>query len=167
MKRAPLERSTPIRRKAVAKRRRPAVRCSWSDRCKKRPDVVISETERYCHGHATMTADALVGTFVKERDGWRCQLRSFNGRPCSSEQVYWCHLIPKGRYHATRWIPLNAVAGCAGHHKAFDEAPLEKDDWCEQRLGVAQWHDLKVQARRVKSVDVVEVIAFYRTVAAA
>lgn len=169
MKRTELKRTTPLRRKAVAPRKRPAVRCSWSARCKKRPRVIVDgETpERYCPTHATMVADALVGTFVKTRDGYRCQLRSFNDQPCyQPEQVYWCHLIPKGRYYGTRWDPLNAITGCAGHHKAFDESPLEKDVWCEQRLGFQQWHDLKVRARQVKAVDVAGVIEAYRAVAA-
>lgn len=123
----------------------------------------MSDDERYCPTHATALADKLVGDFVKARDRYRCQLASFNGKPCyQPEAVFWCHLIPKGRYYATRWEPDNAVTGCAGHHKAFDMAPLERDIWCEKRLGPERWRELRVVAIRQKAVDVADVIRTYR-----
>lgn len=127
-------------------------------RCNKRPVVKLAQGDR-CASHATDLADKLVGDFVKARDGYRCQLRSFNDEPCyRPEQVYWCHLIPKDRYYATRWEPDNAVTGCAGHHSAFDHAPLERDVWCEARLGPGRWGELRQLAIRQKAVDVADVI---------
>lgn len=144
-----------------------AARCAWSNRCKKRPEVRVTDSERYCKGHATKTADALVGTYVKHRDGWRCQLVSFDGKPCSDRQVYWCHLIPKGRYGSVRWIPDNAVAGCAGHHKAFDEAWIEKARWCERWLGDVEWQALQDLAVSSHRPDPADVILEFRPVVAA
>lgn len=141
-----------------------AARCSGSPRCRKRPEIRLSEDERLCKGHARDLADKLVGDFVKARDGYRCQLRGFNAKPCwpNEEAVYWCHLIPKGRYGATRWVPLNAVAGCAGHHKAFDESPLEKDLWIEQRIGAEAFEELRLLARMGGGPSAAEIILRYR-----
>jgi len=125
--------------------------------------VQVEAGERYCAGHATDLADKLVGDFVKNRDQHRCVLQSFNRQPCyQPQQVYWCHMIPKGRYRATRWEPDNAVTGCAGHHMAFDNAPIEKDAWCEAWLGSTRWEQLRAQARGQKAVDVALVIQAYR-----
>ena len=162
MKRTPLKRKTPLKSKRSTPRRKPPVTCAIL-RCSKRPTVTITSDERYCNSHATKIADKLVGDFVKARDGYRCQLTSFNHKPCyQPEAVYWCHVIPKGRYYGTRWEPDNAVTGCAGHHKAFDTAPLEKDDWAEAWLGTARFEELQQIAKIVKGVDVAEVIRRYR-----
>jgi hypothetical protein len=166
---APLQRSgelkrSPIRgKRATPRARKPRASCSAAPRCKRQPSVRLGPEERVCKGHATAIADKLVGDYVKARDGWRCQLSDFNASPCwQPEAVYWCHLIPKGRYYATRWEPDNAVAGCAGHHKAFDTAPIEKDAWSERRLGADRWAELRQQAIRQKSTDVAEIIAKFR-----
>lgn len=166
MKRTELKRKTPLKSKSARPRtRKPAARCAYGPRCKKQPRVIVGPEERYCPGHATQVADKLVGDYVKERDLYRCQLTSFNDSPCYEPSVvYWCHLIPKGRYYATRWVPVNAVTGCAGHHKSFDTNPLERDEWCRDRLGAERWDSLRVQAMAQKSVDVAEVIQRFRAV---
>lgn len=165
MKRSELKRKTPLRSTPTRKRSptkkplRELVHCSYSPRCKKRPREIVSPTERYCPAHATDVADKIIGDIVKARDGYRCQLVGFNAEPCYiPQQVYWCHIIPKGRYRPVRWEPDNAVTGCAGHHKAFDESPIEKDEWAERRLGSERWHELRVLARQARSVAAVDVI---------
>jgi hypothetical protein len=158
-----LARRTPLRRRSAKPKRRPPTRCSFSSRCGRRPGVILGPDERVCPTHATALADRLAGDYVKARDSYRCQLRGFNDQACyRPEAVYWCHLIPKGRYYSTRWEPDNAVTACAGHHKAFDESPVEKDDWILARLGAERWGRLRRIARRSKVVDVAEVVRTYR-----
>ena len=161
---------TPLKRKSGKPKRKPSEVCDWSGHgCRRRADVKITETERYCNGHATDTADTLVGTYVKMRDNWTCQLVGFNDKPCYGlPAVYWCHLIPKGRYQSVRWNPSNAITGCAGHHKAFDESPLEKDLWIEQHiLGVEGYAALKHLAMTTTRPPVRDVILEFRSKVAA
>lgn len=148
-----LKRSTPLRAKAATpKRKRPPLKpCTYAgkgatiQRCARRPVVRVSDDERYCDRHATWIAGELVGDFVKARDGHRCQIASFNDRPCIGSELYACHLIPKGRYPVLRYEPDNITTGCMAHHKAFDEAPLEKEDWCRAYLG-ERYEELRRQA---------------------
>lgn len=108
-------------------------------------------------------ADKLVGDYVKARDGYECQLVGFNDKPCGGP-LAWCHLIPKGRYGSVRWSPLNSVTGCRNHHMAFDTSPLEKNLWCEQRLGTAVWEHLQLVARTTDRPNPRDVIAAYQEV---
>lgn len=150
-------------RKRAKPRRRPAARCGYSPRCKGRPNVIVSDTERLCGRHATWAADKLVGDFVRNRDG-RCVLASFAPTtPCyQGDTLYWCHLIPKGRYSATRYDPENAVAGCAAHHKAFDEAPLEKARWIVRHLGRDEFDALEHRAMHGTKPEIGAVIRLFR-----
>lgn len=125
--------------------------------------MVVTETERLCGRHATWTADKLVGDFVRNRDG-RCVLSTFTTGPCYQGSVlYWCHLIPKGRYAATRYDPENAVAGCAAHHKAFDESPLEKARWIVRHLGREEFDALEQRATHGVKPELGAVIRQFRT----
>lgn len=138
------------------------MKCSWSSRCNKRVTVRL-EDEGWCDRHATWVADKAVGDFIKSRDGYECQLRSFNGRACVGSERYACHLIPKGRYPVLRYEPDNIVTGCMGHHMAFDQAPLEKDEWCRALLGT-RYDELRHQAiEHPKRPDRAAVIAEFRT----
>ncbi len=155
---------SPIRRKAARPKRTGASKCNWPGySCRKQAHVIVNEFERYCKGHATQTADKLVGDFVKDRDGWTCQLVGFNAKPCSSPGVYWCHLIPKGRYPSIRYEPLNAVTGCRDHHAALDSGEIERRRWIVARLGEAQFEALQQQAVTTSAPKVADVIRHYRT----
>lgn len=166
MKRSELQRRTPLAKKRAKPRRKPAARCDYSTRCKRRPSVVISADERMCSTHATWTADKLVGDFVRRRDG-RCMLVDFNANPCyEPATLYWAHLIPKGRYPQGRYIATNAVAACLRHHESFDHSPLEKDEWIVAHLGTDTYEWLR-RAVRSPQRPVAEVIFDYRLRAAA
>ena len=170
MRRTELKRKTPMARKSSKPKRPPSAICMWPNyRCRRQAKVKITDTERYCNGHATKTADNLVGTYVKIRDNWTCQLLGFNDKPCYGlPAVFWCHLIPKGRYQSVRWNPSNAITGCAGHHKAFDESPLEKDVWIEDHiLGVGGYRALRDLAMATTRPPVRDVVLEYRAKVAA
>jgi hypothetical protein len=143
MKRTELKRKTPLRAKSpTARRKDSSMRCSRvtersdgsSSRCTKRGTVIVSAAERHCRAHGTAIADKLVGDFVRARDK-RCQLAGINGKPCSDERLWWCHLLRKGTYPSTRWTPGNSVAGCAGHHLFLDNHQAEWLAYCIERLG--------------------------------
>jgi 5-methylcytosine-specific restriction endonuclease McrA len=161
---------TPLKRRRTGKPRRTGTaKCAYSDRCKTFPRVIVTESERLCLRHATWTADKLVGDYVKARDR-RCVLAesfTFGNKGCSGSTLYWCHLIPKGRYGATRWIPENAITACAAHHKSFDENPLAKENWCADYLGSGAWEDLRETALLGSGMSVADVIVEYRALAAA
>jgi hypothetical protein len=127
--------------------------------------VRVSENERYCKGHATEEADRLVGDYVKARDDHSCVLYTFNDKACQGV-LSACHLIPKGRYGPSRWIPANIVSGCAAHHMAFDSSPLEKEDWIVRYLGAEHYDALKVVARSGAKYDPASVILRFRELSA-
>lgn len=166
MKRTELRRSTPLRSTVAKPRRKPAVTCDWSARCHRRPSVIVSEDERLCKTHATAVADRLVGDAVRARDG-RCMLRAASPElPCFGEQLFWCHLIPKGAHPAIRWEPLNTVAGCRDHHMAFDRSEVFRDLWRDEHLGAEVNAELKRRSVTGSRPDVAEVIRRYRQEAA-
>lgn len=159
---AQLRRTVPLRKKRAKPRPLPGARCSYSDRCRRRARVVITPSERMCPTHATWTADKLVGDFVRHRDQ-RCILASFNALPCfAPQQLYWCHLFPKGTYPSLRYRTANAVAGCAGHHKAFDGRPIEKGRWIVAHLGEELVRALEHEALTERKEDVADVIRRFR-----
>lgn len=144
-------------------RKRTPASCTHG-RCTRRRAVVLGPDEQLCSTHARFEADHLVGTFVKQRDA-RCVLRGF--RPdlaCYSDELYWCHLIPKGRYPWLRYDPANAVAGCATHHKAFDTSPLEAREWAANHVGPELWERMESDAveHRGASPEVDAVIIEFR-----
>lgn len=165
----PLKRTGIRRSRGRRKPASPATRCDWSVRavsgrtyrCTKRGYITVDENERYCKGHATERADKLVGDYVKARDGHQCQLRDFNGLPCLGV-LSACHLIPKGQYGATRFLPANIVAGCAGHHIAFDNRIIEKEAWIRRRLGSDVYDALKLVAVGGAKYDPASVIRLFR-----
>lgn len=159
---------SPMKRKPAKRRPRAAVPCSGSPRCRKRPEIVLSEAERLCKGHAVDLADRLVGDFVRARDG-RCMLtEAAPDAPCSGDRLFWCHLIPKGAHPAIRWEPLNAVAACNTHHMAFDRSEVFRDFWRDKHLGPELNAELKRRSVAPKArPNVGDVIAEYRAKAAA
>ncbi len=157
-----MKRSTPIRRTSRKKRTGVTV-CNWPGyACRKEARVVVNEFERYCKTHATQTADKLVGDFVKDRDGWTCRLVGFNDKPCSTPGVFWCHIIPKGRYPSIRYEPLNAVTGCRDHHAAFDSSEIERRRWAIANLGDGPFGLLEHEAVTTSAPKVADVILHYR-----
>jgi hypothetical protein len=69
------------------------------------------------------------------------------------------HLISR-RYSATRWLEINAVALCAGHHTYFTHRPLEWTDWIENRLGQLKSRLLRQRALEGQRPDLAHVIAY-------
>lgn len=133
-------------------------------RCTKTATVIVSEDERYCKGHATETADRLVGDRVKARDGHTCVLYDFNSRPCMGV-LSAAHLVPKGRYGPARFIEANIISACASHHMAFDQSPLEKEEWIVRYLGAEHYGALKLVARSGAKYRPGDVIRCFREVA--
>ena len=125
--RVSLTRSKPMRRSAT-KKRKPKARCSWSNRCPRRPGPT-----GLCQTHAMWRAKQIVGDRVKARDG-RCVLQGFNASPCLGA-LQWAHLIPQGRYPSLRFVESNSIAACLRHHAAFDFSPVERELWCRRNLG--------------------------------
>lgn len=173
----------------MAKRKRPAVRCSWSNRCKRRPtvfvDVSVEESvvetplrsigailhspvstvtaaERYCKTHATIVADTLVGNFVKARDGWACV---HCGRTDSPQ---WAHIISRGARYI-RYNPENSVCLAAACHQMFTLKPAAWAVFVEDRWP-GRWtrliHDEIDGERNGGHVDIAAIIEVYRGVAA-
>jgi hypothetical protein len=178
VRKTPLRRKTPLKPKSkTARRKDSSRRCCYvtarangaTSRCTKEGTVVVGalagfpdEIERYCRGHGTQIADAEVKLFVLARDRHRCQLGSVNGKPCSGRDLFACHLLRKGTYHATRWTPGNVVAGCAGHHVFFDNHQAEWLDFCVARLGLEGFEGLLGFARAGNGPDAAYVIRAFR-----
>ena len=153
----------PLPRKRPTPRKRPAARCAWSNRCKRRPSIVIDENERLCRTHATWTADKLVGDYVKARDRYRC----WN---CGeTENLQWAHILSRGARYV-RWDPRNAVTLDSKCHQHFTLKPAVWAVWLEDRLAGVYTTMVREEAagqRSGHSVDIAEVIRTYRAKAAA
>lgn len=189
-RKTPLRRKTPLKPKSkTARRKDSSRRCCYvtnrsngtSTRCTKDGPVVVGspvepvkaaflaiaghpdvEVERYCRGHGAKVADAEVKIFVLARDGYRCQLGSVNGKPCSGPDLWACHLLRKGTYPATRFTPGNVVTGCSGHHLFFDNHQAEWLEFCVGRLGLEGFEGLTGFARANDGPDAAYVIRAFR-----
>ena len=166
-----LQRKTPIARKRAAPRRRPAARCAWSNRCKRRPSIVIDENERLCTVHSKIVADKVVGDWVKHVRDERCLY-------CGTDQdLEWAHIRSRGAHPALHWHvgptvdePGNTTTLCRGHHFMFTKAPARWEVFVEQtwpglygQLISAELTHMELGTR----VDIAEVIRTYRSKAAA
>lgn len=155
---APLRR-TPLARKGTKKRRKPLARCSYSPRCVRHARVTLVDGTLLCPTHATWEADRLVGDEVRARDG-RCVLRDFAPDiRCVGEELFACHLIPKGRAPSVRWYLPNIVSGCAMHHATFDANPGTKFEWCRHYLGARLWdlvEELAAQSGGPSAADIID-----------
>lgn len=157
-RRQPLKRKTPLRSKRPTKRRSTGPRCTWSNRCKRRVSVVLTNDERYCNTHALVRADQAVGAFVKARDG-RCLA-------CGTKNdLEWAHIISRGARYI-RWDPENSVALCRGCHFRFTRAPARWAVWVEEfEAGLLSKLAQREAAgqRSGESIDVADVIVRFRT----
>lgn len=83
-------------------------------------------------------ADELFSRYVRLRDRF-CQ-------GCGTPNDLQCaHLVTRA-YKAVRHDPMNAVALCKGCHVRWTHRPLEWAEWCEERLGAAEWANLRKRA---------------------
>lgn len=150
-------------RKRATARRRPAIRCSWSNRCKRRPSINVDPGERYCKTHAKWLADTLVGNFVKERDNWRCVHCG------SSDSPQWAHVISRGAPYI-RYDPENSFCLAVSCHQNFTLKPAAWNVWVELNypgLWTRLVHREIEGERRGGSVDVAGIIEAFRAVPAA
>ncbi len=150
-------------RKKAKPKKRPANPCSWSSRCKRPAPVVVTETERYCKTHAKLTADTLVGTYVKH-------VRDLECVSCgTTENLQWAHIRSRGAT-TIRWFvgppaPGNSVALCAREHQFYTLKPAEWDKYVEKNWpGLwTQLVHLEIELlRQGNTVDVAEVIRDFR-----
>ena len=82
--------------------------------------------------------DTAFSTLIRARDHWTCQkCRTVfpEGRRGGLDSA---HIITRGR-HATRWLPMNALALCTGDHWAFGHNPVDFDKWIFKYLGEAKY----------------------------
>ena len=75
---------------------------------------------------ARAKADKAFSLWVRERDG-RCVVRDWFPAIACNGRLQCCHVVSR-RYHAVRWVPENAVAGCAAHHLYGTHHPLEWEE---------------------------------------
>jgi len=140
--------------------RRPRVPCTWSNRCTRRPSAIVTETERYCTTHARKVADRLVGRFVKNRDGWKCQRCGER----EGEQMQYAHVISRGA-RFIQYEPDNAVCLCRDCHYYFTMKPGQWSVWlAAYRPGLHDRMALLEAARERQGggVDLAAIIETYR-----
>jgi hypothetical protein len=157
---------TPIQRKPAKPKKRPAMPCCWSNRCKTRPAVFVTEDSRYCKTHAAKIADAVVGTWVKYVRDLRCQ-------SCGAEDdLEWAHIRSRGAHPSLHWYvgpstdePGNSLALCRGCHFNFTTKPAKWDLFVEDRYP-GLWTELVhmeiANARAGVKVDLAQVIREFR-----
>jgi hypothetical protein len=169
MKRSPMPaRKTALKAKSGKTRKRPTKPCSWSNRCYRRPSVIVSEDERYCKTHAKDVADRYVGLFVKERDRWTCQNHQCQATHHTA-QIQWAHIISRGAPYI-RYDPENSIALCARCHQAFTVAPARWDIFLARRYPGLRDKLALLEATHEASghsVDLAEIITYYRAKVAA
>jgi 5-methylcytosine-specific restriction endonuclease McrA len=96
--------------------------------------------------------DRIFALAVKERDGWAC-------RACGTHMHPQCAHIVSRRYHATRWILVNAITLCRSHHLKWTHDPLGWKDFIEERFP-GRLAQLETQARAgVKWIDYEAILA--------
>jgi hypothetical protein len=156
-RKTPLKRS-PIKRKSAKRKTTPKL-CDWSNRCKRRAPVIVSETERYCRSHAREMADRAAREFVLKRDWWTCQNCS-SGAP----GLQWAHVISRGARYI-RHEPNNAMALCGKCHLNFTLKPALWSVWlATNRPGLHDRMALLEAAgqRSGHTIDLAQVIRDYR-----
>lgn len=127
-----MNRTTPLRRKAVKPKRKGAT-CRIG-RCKRRPLL-----NGYCGTHNTQRLDRECRARVLERDKWRCR------RCFSKERVQWAHVYSR-RYRAIRWDERNSMALCYPCHRWQTFNPLEGEEFFRAELGEELMHELRMLA---------------------
>ncbi len=178
MKRSPIRRTEFKRKKKPAQKRSDipeGQRCSWSNRCSRRADHPVTDEERYCGTHLRLLAEAVVGTWVKNRDQWQCQACGKQGdsRRRDGESgpvvIQWAHIITRGSAYIkflTEPYPGNSIALCSACHFAYGQ---NEGNW--RRFIERRWpghHDrlTRMEARRERaggSVDKAAIIRDYRS----
>ena len=94
----------------------------------------------------TTKLDRIFSLYIRERDGWRCRkCKTPYHSPTSSLQ---CAHIMGRRSKGTRWLPLNAIALCAGCHIHFTGQPLDFYDWLKAEIGERSLDQLRFKSKQ-------------------
>jgi hypothetical protein len=143
MKRSPLRRRSPI------KRRTTSPRCS-RQRCNRAASV-----EGRCITHAEQDADRAFSVWVRARDG-TCTAAVVLDTPCGGP-LQAAHIIGRAN-HTTRFSPDNVHAACRDHHMHIDQYGSEaaKWRWATAVLGERRYTSLMIRGRAItKRADAV------------
>lgn len=100
-------------------------------------------------------ADKKCGDLVRSR-GY-CQASHWNDGVQCGGPLQWAHIIGRNN-HRLRWLTVNALCLCAGHHTWYTNHPWE---WYEQIAYYfpRTWPDLQVMAREMWDKDYDKVFA--------
>ena len=139
MKRTPLTRKTPLRRKRATPRR---VKATCEKRGCKRPP--ISATLLLCRHHAKQEADRLFSLAVRSRGA--CE-------SCGTREDLQAAHICSRRYASVRHSLDNAFCLCRAHHLLYTLRPLEWDEFVTSKIGAEAYADLKRRALTATKPD--------------
>lgn len=103
-------------------------------------------------------ADRLWSAMVRMRGA--CEMGGEHSGPLQGAHCF------SRRYRNTRWLLINGVCLCAGHHVAMTHDPLAWDDWLRLTWGEGVYLELKRLAQKSTPPDVVEALAKLRAEAA-
>lgn len=115
----PLQRTGPIRRVAVMRKRK------------------LFEPKS---GPSTKTLDDLCREVVFARDrytcqkcGWACTVVTYSPTgKVQAGKLQWCHIFSR-QYHSVRWDPDNSLALCSGCHMWQHHNPTLATEWFEAK----------------------------------
>ena len=127
---------SPLRRKSPTKRRTTSPRCTVQ-RCSKPGDPL-------CVTHTEQRADRLFSLFIRNRDG-RC---TANFHHDCGQSLHAAHIIGR-RNQSVRYSPANVHALCPAAHILVDQHGREgiKYQWALSRLGFDAFVDLTEESR--------------------
>lgn len=103
-------------------------------------------------------ADTEFSKWVRNRDG-KCVVAPWFPNIKCNGNLQCCHIISR-RYHAIRWSPDNAVAGCAAHHLYGTHHPLEWEQ-AVRKAGI-DYDNLRYCALNDKPMDPDDVLLWLR-----
>ena len=137
---------TPIPRKRTRARAYKTPRCTFGKGRCKRPQAVFVGQNGFCKSHARQEADRCWSEEVRSKG--KCEAKGWAptwiGAPpvqCGGP-LQAAHGFPR-TYAATRLIPLNGFALCAGHHRWFTTKPLHWTQFMIERLGTEPYEELR------------------------
>lgn len=96
----------------------------------------------------TKRADTAFSKAVRARG--MCELAPMRPDLECAGALQCCHVLSRS-YRAVRWMPQNALAGCAAHHVYFTHRPLEWEDAC--RAAGVEWDYLRWAALNTPPMD--------------
>lgn len=144
----------PKPRKRITRRTRPhAARVSTS--------LKIALFARGQKGKLRVLTDDIQSLYVRHLANWTCWACSST----KSEEMQAAHLLPKGEYHAGRYLAdLNVRCLCFRCHKYWTERPTEWTKYLVRRLGSEAFEQLRdVCSVRCGPHDYALEARYYRT----